>query len=145
LKIEIHEGSPQLEVIINCPRNTDEVGRMAALLQSLDSDKLLGVKDGLTTLINPTDVLYFDTVDKRYFIYTERAVFETHLKLYEIEERLGSAGFFRSSKAQIINIAHIASLCPDFAGRLEVVMSNGEHMVVSRQYAKALKERLGLK
>jgi len=107
--------------------------------------KLSGVKDGALHVIDPQEVFYFDTVDKRYFIYTEHDVFETHLKLYEIEQLLPPALFFRSSKSQIINIAKIASLWPDIAGRLEVVMKNEERVIVSRQYARALKERLGLK
>jgi len=144
VKIKIHEGFPETEVVINCPQDSEEVQRMVALLQGLDR-KLSGLKDGALHVIDPADVFYFDTVDKRYFIYTEREVFETHLKLYEIEQMLPDALFFRSSKSQIINIAKVASLWPDIAGRLEVVMENDERVIVSRQYARALKERLGLR
>jgi len=146
VKIEVQEGYPELEVIIRCPEATDEVREIAALLQGAGNhDKLIGLKDGATHIISPQEVYYCDTVDKRYFIYTERDVFETHQKLYELERLLAGGDFFRSSKSQIVNIARIASLCPDFNGRLEVVMKNGERVIVSRQYAKALKERLGLK
>ena len=77
--------------------------------------------------------------------YTAHDVYETPLKLYEIEECLADTGFFRISKSQIINILRITSLCPDFGGRIEVMMENGEKLIVSRQYSKSLKERLGLK
>jgi len=116
---------------------------MAAVLQSLD-ENLPGMKDGHTHMVGRQDIFYFEVFDKRYFIYTEKDAYETHLKLYEIEDSLSDAGFFRSSKSQIISISKIASLCPDFGGRIEVVMKNGEKLVVSRQYAKKLKERLGL-
>jgi len=146
VKIEVQKGYPELEVIIRCPEATDEVSEIAALLQDADDhDKLIGVKDGVTHRISPQEVYYCDTVDKRYFIYTESDIFETHLKLYELERALTGAEFFRGSKSQLINIARIASLCPDFNGRLELVLKNGERVIVSRQYAKALKERLGLK
>ncbi|MCL2882418.1 MAG: LytTR family transcriptional regulator DNA-binding domain-containing protein [Coriobacteriia bacterium] len=144
MKIEIHEGFPETEVIINCQCNNESIQKIAALLQGTD-EKLSGLKDGALHVIDPRDVFYFDTVDKRYFIYTEHDVYETHLKLYEIERLLPDALFFRSSKSQVINIAKIASLWPDIAGRFEVVMKNEERVIVSRRYARALKERLGLK
>lgn len=144
MKVEIREGFPDVGVIINCPQATAEVRKMVSILQGLD-EKLSGMKDGYTHMIDRQDIFYFEAVDRRYFIYTEKDAYETHLRLYEIEDSLSDAGFFRSSKSQIINISKIASLCPDFDGRVEVVMGNGEKLIVSRQYAKQLKERLGLK
>jgi len=117
---------------------------MAAMLQ-LCEKRLSGVKNGKTYMLDNQDIFYFESVDKRCFIYTADNTFETPLKLYEVEESLNDAGFFRSSKSHIMNIAKIKSLCPDFGGRIEAVMENGEKLIVSRQYAKLLKERLGLK
>jgi len=130
--------------VIRCPKQTEAVDRLVALLHSADR-KLTGVKDNETHLLDERDVFYIESVDKRCFLYTAAAVYETPLKLYQLEERLADAGFVRSAKAQILCIAHIRSLRPDFGGRILAVMENGEHLIVSRQYAKALKERLGLK
>ncbi|NMC55885.1 MAG: LytTR family transcriptional regulator [Eubacteriaceae bacterium] len=116
---------------------------MVSILRSFDK-KLIGNKGGKTHIIDFKDALYFDSVDKTSFIYTMDNVYETALKLYEIEERLSGMGFFRSSKSQIVNIAKISSLCPDFGGRIEVTLQNGEKLIVSRKYAKELKERLNL-
>ena len=107
--------------------------------------KFSGVQNGQTHMIDKQEILYFESVDKRCFIYTANETYETSMKLYEIEEYMPETGFFRSSKSQIINIFKIASLCPDFGGRIEVIMENKEKLIVSRQYAKLLKERLGLK
>ena len=144
MKIIVNEGFSDTEVIINCPQASDEVLKMVSIIQSFDK-KLSGIKDGQTFIIDSRDVLYFDTVDKRNFLYTTDDVFDTTLKLYEIEERLTNTGFIRSSKSQIINITKIKSLRPDFGGKMEVTMLNGEKLIVSRQYTKLLKERLGLK
>lgn len=144
MKVTVNEGFPDTEVIINCPKKSDDILNMVALLQNHDK-KLPGVKNGQTFLVDSRDVLFFDTVDKRNFIYTEDDIFDTSLRLYEIEEQLSGIGFIRCSKSMIINIAKIESLCPDFGGRMEVTMSNGERLIVSRQYTKLLKERLGLK
>jgi len=148
LEIIIQEDCPDIEVIIKCPKATDEIQKLASLLQrewhDMPGQKMPGTKDGQTFLVDRHDILYFESVDKRYFIYTAADVYETALKLYEIEEWLTAGIFFRSSKSQVINIKKIKSLCPEFGGRLEVVMENGEILMVSRQYAKILKERLGL-
>lgn len=144
MKIEIVEGCTDIEVIIECPQTTDEISRMAAMLKSC-KDKLSGSKNGKIHIIDTKDVLYFESVDKRCFIYTENDEFETTLKLYEIEAQLTDRGFIRTGKSQILNIAKIDTLCPDFGGRLEAVLRNGEKLIVSRQYSKSLIERLGLK
>ena len=144
MKVAIKEGFPELEVTIKCPEATEDIRRIEALLYGY-GQRLRCVKDGAIYLIEKHDVLYFESVDKRSYLYTAEAIYETGFKLYEIEEMLSGMGFVRTAKAQILNLAKIESLCPDFGGRIEAVLSNGEKVIVSRQYAKTLKERLGLK
>jgi len=144
LKIEIVEGFDSVEVTIKCIETTDDIRKLESLLHSY-AKKLSCTKDGVTHLIDTGDVLYFESVDKQAFLYTESDIYELSLKLYEIEEILSDAGFIRSAKSQILNMHKIASLCPDFGGRLEVTMQGGEKLIVSRQYAKLLKERLGIR
>ena len=143
LKIEIKEGFDDVEVIIKCPEITEDIRKMESLLHGY-GQRISCSKDGATYLIDEQDVLYFESVDKRCFVYTAEDVYQTSLRLYEIEEMLLDAGFLRSAKSQILNIAKIKSLCPDFGGRIEVIMDNGEKLIVSRQYAKILKGRLGI-
>jgi len=140
MRVEIEEGSPDEVVIIRCPRVTPEIEALATRLRG--DSRLPGTRDGVTHLIAPADVLYFESVDKRTFIYTADAVYETPLRLYEVEERTSDADFFRSSKAQIVNIAKITALVPDFGGRLVAYLPNDERLIISRHYAKQLKERL---
>jgi len=144
LKIEIVEGFDGVEVTIKCPKATEDIRKLESLLHSY-AKKLSCTKGGITYLIDARDVLYFESVDKQSFLYTESEVYELSLKLYEIEEMLSDTGFIRNAKSQILNTHKIASLCPDFGGRIEVTMQGGEKLIVSRQYAKLLKERLGIK
>ena len=72
-------------------------------------------------------------------------MYETDLKLYELEEKLEESGFFRAGKSCIINLKYIKSLRADFDRRIKVRMENGEQLIVSRQYAETLKKRLGVK
>ena len=144
MTIEIIEGSPSTHITIHCPEITPEIRKLEALLYSHEK-KLSCTKDGTTFLIHANDVLYFESVDKQTFLYTEADIYELPQKLYMLEEMLADSGFIRSAKSQILNTYKIASLCPDFGGRIEAVMAGGEKLIVSRQYAKQLKERLGLR
>ena len=142
----IVEEDPSLgetQVVIRCPQAGSQVMGLLASLRALDK-KITGTKNGQTFLLEPGEVLYIDTVDKRTFLYTAGDVFETPLRLYELEERLAGHDFFRASKSAIVNFNAIKSLRPDLGGRLRLAMKNGEAVYVSRQYVPGLKKRLGL-
>lgn len=145
MKIVIHENPAmaETEIVINCPAADETILRMIAGLQAYDQ-KLTGLKDGRTFLLEAADVLYFDTADKRTFLYTRNDVYETSLRLYEAEERLAGFNFFRVSKSMVVNLKKIKSLKPDFGGRLEITLENNERCNVSRQYASVIKKQLGL-
>lgn len=68
-------------------------------------------------------------------------IYETEMKLYELEEQYG---FFRATKSCVLNLKFIRSLKTDFNRRIKVTMENGEQIIVSRQYAEELKNRLGV-
>ena len=143
MKVSIEPGSslPDTEVIIHCHAVTDEIKEIIALLQ-LKSYQVTGWQEGEMHLLSARDILYIETVDKKTFLYSRDAVYETPLKLYELEARLEDVGFFRGGKSLIVNFYHIQSLRPDFGGRLRLTLSNGEACVVSRQYASTLRNKL---
>ncbi len=143
ISINTDAGNTDTEIIINCLRLTPEIEKMIALLRMMDM-KLTGRRDGEIYVIDISEVLYIDTVDGRTFIYTMNCVYETDMRLYELEEQLEDSGFFRSGKSCILNMRQIVSLKSDIDRKIRVTMSNGEQLLVSRQYTKQLKERLGI-
>lgn len=144
MKIKIEEDirAEELEITIRCRQTNDAVIRILEMLRMTDR-KLTGHRENQTYILDVSQILYIDTVEKRTFLYTEQEVYETPLKLYELEERLESCDFFRASKSSIINFNQIQSLKPEFGGTMQVTMTNGERLNVSRQYARAIKEKLG--
>lgn len=146
MKITIHSGQPvtETEVTISCNQLTPEIEKIISILRVIDK-KLTGTQNGETYLIDINKVLYIDTVDKKTFIYTIDSVYETNLKLYELEEQLAKADFFRANKSCIINFRQIVSLKADVDRRIRVTLSNKEQLIVSRQYAEYVKQRLGVK
>lgn len=146
MKITIQTDETQTEIAIDirCPGLTPELEKVISLLRTLDM-KLTGQKERSTYILDVTQVLYIDSADKKTFLYTENEVYESDLRLYELEEQLARADFIRAGKSSIVNLRRIMSLRSEIDGRIRVTMSNGEKLVVSRQYAGVLKQRLGVK
>lgn len=145
MRISIKEGEQyaETEILIRCRKTDPELVKLISLLQVFDR-KLTGIREGQTFLLEAADILYIDTADKKTFLYTAGEVYETPLRLYELEERLTTSDFFRASKSSIINFNGIRSLRPDFGGRMFATMVNGEQLVISRQYVPYVKQKLGL-
>ena len=145
MKIQIQEDAQisETEVIVRCRETNQRILKMIAMMRIYDK-KLTGNKRGETYILDAAKILYIETVDKKSFFYTKDEVYETSMKLYELEERLAECDFFRASKSTIVNFNQIRSMRPDFGGRMLVQMNNGEKLVVSRQYVPVMKEKLGI-
>ena len=146
MKISMQENNlvTDVEITITYNRMTPEIDKIISTLKMLDK-QLPAFKENETFFLDISQLLYIESVDKKTFIYTERDVYETALKLYELQGQLEEAGFVRASKSCIINLKHIKSLKADIDRRIRVTMENGEQLIVSRQYAEQLKKRLGVK
>lgn len=145
MKITIYsdEKVSETEITISCNHLTPEIEKILSILRMMNQ-QLTGIQGEEIFLIDVNQILYFDTVDKKTFFYTDTEIYETPLKLYELETQLSNDGFFRSSKSCIINLKRIRSLRSELNRRIKVTMENGEQLIVSRQYAESLKERLGV-
>ena len=132
-----------LEVTFRAPRIDAEVIDAVSRLR-LHDRKLVGEADGATHIVPARDVLYFESVDKKTFFYTADGVFETPMRLYEIEDKLGECGFVRTGKSAVVNLKEVASLQSDVGGRIVASLSNGERIVISRAYASEVKRTIGL-
>ncbi len=141
ITIETNQMIKETEIKIVCNSITQDIEKIISTLNIFDK-KLTVKKHDEIFFINISEVLYIDTVDKKTFVYTYNNVYETTLKLYELEEQFE---FFRASKSCIINIKYIKSLKSDFDRKIRVTMENDEQIIVSRQYAIELKELLGVK
>lgn len=143
MKITLNQDPsfPETEVIINCPHADEDILRLVAMLR-IHQRKLVGTLNGEQHLLDVKDILYIDTADKRTFLYTEKTVYESALRLYELEDSLRELDFLRAGRSAIVNFRRIKSIRPELGGRLVVTMDNGEQVYVSRQYAGEMKEKL---
>ena len=139
MKVVVNEqlGIQEIEIIINCSSKDETVQKIVSSLSVIDM-KLTCRKDDEIFQLDPANILYIESVDRKTFLYTEQQIFETERRLYELES------FFRASKAIIINLQRVQSLRPELGARLLLTMDNKEKIVVSRKYAKTIKNALGV-
>ena len=144
MNIQIIEDIKEvLQVIIKCPKTDDKVLRLKSYIE-LFGEKLKAKKDEDFELVNIQDVLYFEAVDNRTFLYTADEAMEIKQRLYELEEMLSDKDFVRISKSQIVNINKIKSLKPELNRTILATMCNGERLSISRRYVQAIKNILSI-
>ncbi|MBD5454939.1 MAG: LytTR family transcriptional regulator [Lachnospiraceae bacterium] len=144
ITINVNEDVKDIEVSISCSRLTPEIEKLLATLRILDK-QLMARKGDEIYVLDVSKVIYLESVDRKTFIYTRDDVYESGLKLYELEQQLYECGFFRASKSCVIQIKYIKSLKTDINRKVRVTLENGEQIIVSRQYAEELKKKLGVK
>jgi len=147
MKITIETPGPgeEDEIIIKVAELTDDILSLVKSLKDGNSKDAIAVSHNDAILMVPTkDVYYFDAVDSRVFVYTKDKSYEVKMKLYEIEEEYSQAPYIRISKNTIVNIKKISFLSPEFNGRFEAKLLNGESLIISRGYVPSLKKKLGI-
>lgn len=133
----------KLQVIIKCRQIDDEIMRLKYHIEMFDK-KLQAKKDNEWCFVNMLDVLYFESVDNRTFLYTKDDVMEVKQRLYELEIILSDKDFIRISKSQIININKVKSLRPEINRTILATMCNGEQLFISRKYVPAIRSLLSI-
>lgn len=142
IQIVEHKES-NIQIIIKCKQVDNEVIRLKAHIELFDS-KLPAKKDKELYFINTSEILYFDSVDNRTFLYTEDDVMEINQRLYELENILSDKDFVRISKSQIVNINKILSLKPELNRTILATMCNNEQLSISRKYVKSIRNILSI-
>ena len=132
-------------ITISVKSITEKITRAINLLKSPDDLTVFRADDHAQSLMLPVaNVFYVESVDLKTFVYAEKAVYRSRLKLYEIEDILISGDFLRISKQIIVNVRKIRNVAPSGDGKFAANLINGETVIISRQYVPALKERFGL-
>ena len=145
IKISIVDPAPdeEDEIIVKCRYIDDDITLLLNQLKN-GSSQMNFLKNNKIVFVEKKDIFYFESVDDKVFAYTQDDVFETNLKLYELEQLLYSKSFFRANKAVLVNLNKIKSLSPAFGGRFEAILQNDYKVIISRNYVPKLKELLGL-
>lgn len=144
VNIDINEQYNELEVDIRNSCLSPEIEKIISMLRMMDM-QLSVERDGTTYILDVSKIVYVEAVERKTFIYTESEMYESQLKLYEMEQQLEQVNFFRISKSCLVNLKMIKSLKTDINRKIRITLKNGEQIVVSRMYADELRRRLGVK
>lgn len=144
MKIVIQDPSPGEgdQIILKVKALSEPMLKALQLLKS--PDDLPVFIDGKAYMLPIEDIFYVESMELKTFVYSEKDCYRSRLKLYELEETLGAEHFLRISKQVIVHIKKIKSISPAGGGRFQGLLTNGEKVIISRQYVSALKARFGL-
>ena len=129
------------EIEIRCHELTEEVREIVAFVKTRQG-QLTGMQEGKQFEIAVTDLVYVEAVDNKVFLYTQKQVYETRQKLYELEELLREKYFLRVSKSLLLNLMKVQSIRPAMNGRMMAVLKGGEEIIITRKYVSDLKKAL---
>lgn len=133
------------KITIECREANEQILEILKLIKGTEnkSKRIVGIKNNETYCIDPNEILYFESVERKTFCYTANSEYETDFKLYELAE-FPNADFMRISKSTVVNLNRIKSIRPDFGGKILATMENNEKIYVSRQFANEFKTKLGI-
>ena len=130
-------------VEIHCREVTPETERLERYIRRFD-ERLKASGNGSTYNVSVEEILYIESVDKKTFLYTTGHILQTEKRLYELEELLDEKTFFRCSKSVIVNLNKVTRLKPEVTRNILATLTNGEVIVISRRYVRALKALIGM-
>ncbi|MBE5877664.1 MAG: LytTR family transcriptional regulator [Lachnospiraceae bacterium] len=85
-------------------------------------------------MMTPGEILYIEVVERKTYAYLRDSVWRITYGLQQFMDEFGSVGFARNSKSMLVNIYHIQELNAQMNMRVNIVMDNGERIVLNRSY-----------
>lgn len=128
----------EVEITINCPHIDNQLERLIKQIHQLHIT-LTGTRGGRTYSLFIDNLYYIESIDNQTFLYEEKEVYKSDLKLYEFDQLLLDTHFIRISKNLIVNTTHIDSVRALLNGKFEASLTNNEKVIVNRHYVKAFK------
>jgi DNA-binding LytR/AlgR family response regulator len=141
VKLEEQSTQTEIEVVIKYPKLNHTVERIVSLINSVDTT-IQCTLNSKKILINASDITYIESIDKRTYVHVDKTLYDTELKLYQLLDMLKLSGFVQISKYCILNIEFLNSIKTLFNSRMEAILTNGEHLTITRKFIPDIKVKL---
>ena len=141
VKLEQDSSVDEYEILIKYAVLTEDVERIITMLKSATTRIKCSYDKGIK-LVSISDIYYFESIDKMTFVYCEKEVYRTELRLYQIAKDFAHLGFVQISKSCILNIKVLDSITPLPSSRMEATLKNTERVYVTRKYLENIKYAL---
>jgi len=139
--IECKEDN-NLEIVIRCNKVDDNVKKIISLLE--DNKFIIGKLNNRSYQIMIDDIYYIEANEDRVFLYCKDKVYETNMRLYELEDKLKTYSFIRISKSSLLNLDKLNSVKALLNGRYEAMLINNEKLIINRHYVNEFKKKFGM-
>ena len=141
INVETIDEINEEKILIQCYEVTKDIAEIIGFIKSRDFT-LEAYNDSKIYQLFLQDIYYIEAVDNRVFAYLENQVYELKSKLYELQSMYEGKKFFRCSKSVLVNLIKIECIKPALNGRFMAKLTNGEAVIISRQYVPELKGKL---
>jgi two-component system LytT family response regulator len=96
-------------------------------------------------LLDPRDVTHAELADELVTVHAAGQTYLSALSLQDLEARLPADTFVRVHRRALVNLTHVVRLQPNEVGGFVALTRGGHAIEVSRQAARELRKRLGLR
>lgn len=129
-----------LTIIVEYPKYNEFVAKVVKKVRGMDMEFTASTQDKQIR-IPLTEIYYFETVERKIFVYTEKDVYRLALTMAELEDMTRESDIVRISRTCFINIGHLKGIKQIKNSHLEAELDNDEKVIVSRKYLKEIKQR----
>jgi len=145
MRVSVDISSEYIEpyAVIYTDKVTDSIQRTIDMIGTNNSPVIAQQNNGDMVILQPHDIYIVRVENGETVIYTDKKMYRSRKRLYEIGQQLGKQ-FMQISKATLVNLSHMDSIEPGFSGTLLLKMKNGCKDYVSRTYLPQFKKYLGL-
>jgi len=143
LKLTINQGSnkEEPEIFINCSyvdktlkKIIDYITQFTFTVEGENSGKMYQL---------PIDkIFYIESVDGRTYLYDKTNSYLCKKSLQALEEALENTPFARASKTCLLNTFYLRCVETYPNHRLKAELSNGEQIIISRNYIDSLYKKI---
>ena len=143
MKLRLHQRQEleETEIDIAYSRMTNRLSKMVGYIRQY-TYMVEAFWNGKSFLIPLDEILYFDTTDRKTFLYTNKKVYECRKTLSTVENELSNTTIIRINKGTLLNITALVNVSPYPNHRLLAELSNGEHLIISRKYISVLQNTI---
>ncbi|WP_125566641.1 LytTR family DNA-binding domain-containing protein [Companilactobacillus insicii] len=125
------------------PKKRELKDKLKNFLSDKTHIEVINPKNNRRFLLSCSQILSIEAMDNLSKVYTtNNEIFYTNVRLKKLEE-ITNANLFRINNSVILNLAEVIDFNTGKYARLEVHTKGNQSFIVSRYYAKRLKEELG--
>ncbi len=130
--------------IIVSEDNVEQIKKILELMALEKRTVILETTEGWVQL-DALEMMYLESFGDEIYMHTTHESQRIRQPLYQLEEILNPYGFVRIGKSFIVNMNKIRYIRTGFNAKLDLELTDGTHLEVSRSFVNQFKNALGIR